>query len=143
MVAIRGVLCGMLVVIPALAVIAYDQAAERRHAREEAIDNTSRLETQNGFGLKVKHGLDVTAADLRISRAHTCALNLDAHLVRAIRAHANFAEHAPTVLLLIVVMAMLGFERVWLHVFGATFTIGRVIGAFGMPYERRLRVHPE
>jgi hypothetical protein len=56
----------------------------------------------------------------------------DAMLVRAIRAHANFAEHAPTVLLLLLVMASLRFEQLWLHLFGAMFTIGRVIGAIGM-----------
>jgi hypothetical protein len=56
----------------------------------------------------------------------------DAMLVRAIRAHANFAEHAPIVLLLLLVMALLGFEQLWLHLFGAVFTTGRAIGAIGM-----------
>ena len=56
----------------------------------------------------------------------------DPDLTRAIRAHANFAEHAPIVLLLLLVLALLGVEPLWLHVFGATFTIGRVVGAIGM-----------
>jgi len=56
----------------------------------------------------------------------------DPALTRAIRAHANFAEYAPTVLLLLLVMAFLGFGSLWLHGFGALFTIGRVVGAFGM-----------
>lgn len=56
----------------------------------------------------------------------------DAVLTRAIRAHANFAEHAPIVLLLLLVLAAVGVEPLWLHVYGATFTIGRVIGALGM-----------
>lgn len=56
----------------------------------------------------------------------------DATLTRAIRAHANFAEHAPTVLLLLLMMALLGFGSVWLHVFGTVFTTGRMIGAIGM-----------
>jgi hypothetical protein len=56
----------------------------------------------------------------------------DAALTRAIRAHGNFAEHAPVVLLLLLVMALLDFEPLWLHVLGATFTVGRAIGAFGM-----------
>ena len=56
----------------------------------------------------------------------------DATLVRAIRTHANFAEHAPIVILLLLLMALLGLERLWLHVFGAIFTSGRVIGAIGM-----------
>lgn len=56
----------------------------------------------------------------------------DAALTRAIRAHANFAEYAPMVLLLLVLLGLLGFEPVWLHAYGATFTAGRVVGAFGM-----------
>ena len=56
----------------------------------------------------------------------------DAALTRAIRAHANFAEHAPLVMLLLLMLALLGFEPIWLHVYGAVFTAGRVIGAVGM-----------
>lgn len=56
----------------------------------------------------------------------------DAKLTRAIRAHANFAEHAPIVLLLLLVLALLGFEPLWLHVYGAVFTVGRMVGAVGM-----------
>ena len=60
----------------------------------------------------------------------------DAMLTRAIRAHANFAEHAPLVLLLLLVLALLGVQPLWLHVYGATFTFGRAIGAFGMMREK-------
>ncbi len=42
-IAARALVLVMIVVIPALAVIAYDQAADRRHAREQAVDDTSRL----------------------------------------------------------------------------------------------------
>ena len=60
----------------------------------------------------------------------------DAALTRAIRAHANFAEHAPIVLLLLVVLALLDVAPMWLHIYGAGFTAGRVIGAFGMMREK-------
>jgi uncharacterized membrane protein YecN with MAPEG domain len=56
----------------------------------------------------------------------------DARLIRAIRAHANFAEHAPIVLLLMVMLAVLGLTPFWLHLYGAGFTAGRIIGAIGM-----------
>jgi len=56
----------------------------------------------------------------------------DEVLIRSIRAHANFAEHAPTVLSLLLAMAFIGTPNLWLHAFGATFTVGRVVGAFGM-----------
>ncbi len=60
----------------------------------------------------------------------------DAALTRAVRAHANFAEYAPLVLLLLLVLALLGFRPAWLHVYGATFTLGRIVGAFGMMREK-------
>lgn len=56
----------------------------------------------------------------------------DGALTRAIRAHANFAEHAPMVLLLLLVLALLGADPLLLHLYGAIFTIGRIIGAIGM-----------
>jgi uncharacterized membrane protein YecN with MAPEG domain len=56
----------------------------------------------------------------------------DAVLTRAIRTHANFAEYAPIVLLLLLMLALLGFDPLWLHVYGGVFTVGRVIGAIGM-----------
>lgn len=56
----------------------------------------------------------------------------DAALTRAIRAHANFAEHAPIILLVLLMLALLGSKPLWLHVYGGVFTLGRVIGAFGM-----------
>lgn len=56
----------------------------------------------------------------------------DAVLTRAIRAHANYAEYAPLVLLLLLVLALLGVAPLWLHLYGAIFTLGRLIGAAGM-----------
>jgi uncharacterized membrane protein YecN with MAPEG domain len=56
----------------------------------------------------------------------------DATLTRAIRAHANFAEYAPLVLLLLLAIALLGGPPSWLHGLGAGFTAGRVFHAFGM-----------
>jgi uncharacterized membrane protein YecN with MAPEG domain len=60
----------------------------------------------------------------------------DAKLTRAIRAHANFAEHAPIVLLVLFVLAVLDVAPVWLHIYGAGFTAGRVIGGFGMMLDK-------
>jgi uncharacterized membrane protein YecN with MAPEG domain len=60
----------------------------------------------------------------------------DATLVRAIRAHANFAEYAPLVLLLLLALALLGASALWLHLLGAMFTVGRVFHVLGMMRER-------
>jgi uncharacterized membrane protein YecN with MAPEG domain len=60
----------------------------------------------------------------------------DAHLTRAVRAHANFAEYAPLVLLLLLGIALLDGPAGWLHVLGAGFTIGRVLHTFGMMLDK-------
>jgi hypothetical protein len=60
----------------------------------------------------------------------------DAALTRAIRAHGNYVEYAPMVLLILLVMALLGFKPVILHIYGAVFTLGRVVGAVGMMQTR-------
>jgi hypothetical protein len=60
----------------------------------------------------------------------------DAALTRAIRAHGNYAEFAPLVLLMLLILALLGFRPIVLHLFGGMFTAGRVIGAIGMMRER-------
>ena len=60
----------------------------------------------------------------------------DAALMRAIRAHGNYAEYAPMVLLILVMLAWLGFTPLVLHLYDGIFTAGRVIGAVGMMRER-------
>ena len=56
----------------------------------------------------------------------------DANLTRAIRAHANFSEHAPIALFLLVALALTNAPQLHLHALGTTFTLGRVVHAFGM-----------
>ncbi len=60
----------------------------------------------------------------------------DAVLTRAIRAHANFAEYAPLVLLLLLAVALLDGPLEWVHVLGAGFTIGRIFHVFGMMLDK-------
>jgi uncharacterized protein len=62
----------------------------------------------------------------------------DATLTRAIRAQGNFAEYAPTVMLLLFALSMIGYDAVALHLFGGSFTVGRVLHAIGM----MRRTHP-
>lgn len=49
-----------------------------------------------------------------------------------IRAHGNFTENAPLALLGLIALAMLSAPPIALHVFGATFFLGRVAHAMGM-----------
>jgi uncharacterized membrane protein YecN with MAPEG domain len=53
----------------------------------------------------------------------------DAGLSRAIRAHANFAEHAPLALLMMALAAMAGAPALAVHVVGLMLTVGRLLHA--------------
>ena len=56
----------------------------------------------------------------------------DPGLMRAIRAHANFAEYVPLILILLI-LAELQAARYWLlHLLGAMLFIGRALHAYGI-----------
>ncbi len=56
----------------------------------------------------------------------------DPDLLSRIRAHGNFAENAPLLLIGLLCLASLSVLPIVLHVFGATFTLGRIFHALGM-----------
>lgn len=56
----------------------------------------------------------------------------DSELNTRIRAHGNFIENAPLLLIGLFSLAMLSALPVVLHIFGAAFTIGRIFHALGM-----------
>jgi uncharacterized protein len=53
-------------------------------------------------------------------------------LLRAVRAHANFAEYTPFALLLITFMELKGVSHVLLHAHCAALLVGRCSHAFGV-----------
>jgi uncharacterized membrane protein YecN with MAPEG domain len=53
-------------------------------------------------------------------------------LERAIRAHGNFVEYVPLILLLLLLLAVSGLGVVWLHVMGITLTVARVLHGWGL-----------
>jgi len=53
-------------------------------------------------------------------------------LERAIRAHGNFIEYAPLILLLMLLLALGGVSPIRLHVIGAALTLGRLLHAWGL-----------
>ena len=57
----------------------------------------------------------------------------DPRMMATTRAHANFAEYAPIVLVLIAAIELAGGAQVWLWAAGAVFVVGRVAHALGMP----------
>jgi uncharacterized membrane protein YecN with MAPEG domain len=56
----------------------------------------------------------------------------DERLLRRMRAHANFVENTPLVLILIAVVELSGKGGVWLAVVGALYMLARVAHALGM-----------
>ena len=56
----------------------------------------------------------------------------DPLLFSRIRAHGNFTENAPLLLIGLFALASLSASPIALHIFGALFTIGRVLHAMGM-----------
>jgi uncharacterized membrane protein YecN with MAPEG domain len=55
--------------------------------------------------------------------------------VRAIRAHGNATEYIPLTILLMLILSLLSTPTLLLHAFGAAFTVGRVLHAYGMTRE--------
>lgn len=56
----------------------------------------------------------------------------DAELAARVRAHGNFAEYAPLVLLLLLLAELAGWPPVLLHVIGATLIAGRLAHAWSL-----------
>jgi len=56
----------------------------------------------------------------------------NAQLTSAIRAHANFTEYAPIVLVLLLCLALTNTAALPLHILGATFTFARISHGIGM-----------
>jgi uncharacterized membrane protein YecN with MAPEG domain len=70
---------------------------------------------RNRVGLKINDG-DGGSAPMRM----------------AIRAHANFAQHAPLALLLIGFAETMGTSKILIHVLGAVLVLARLLSAWGL-----------
>ena len=53
-------------------------------------------------------------------------------LERAIRAHGNFIEYVPLILVLLLLLELSGLGAIWLHVMGIALTLGRILHAWGL-----------
>jgi uncharacterized membrane protein YecN with MAPEG domain len=56
----------------------------------------------------------------------------DPDMLARIRAHGNFIEVAPLALIGLIAVAMLNGSPIALHLFGATYFIGRILHVLGM-----------
>jgi uncharacterized protein len=53
-------------------------------------------------------------------------------LEQAIRAHGNFVEYVPIILLLLLLLELCGTRAIVLYALGAALTIGRILHAWGL-----------
>lgn len=53
-------------------------------------------------------------------------------LVKATRIHANFSEYIPLALILLACYEVSSAGSLWVHVFGATLVVGRILHAIGL-----------
>jgi len=53
-------------------------------------------------------------------------------LEQAIRAHGNFVEYVPLILILLLLLELGGLAPLWLHVMGIALTLGRILHAWGL-----------
>lgn len=56
----------------------------------------------------------------------------DAVLEQRIRAHANFVENAPLALILLLLFERGGADPIYVHAFGASFVVARILHAEGI-----------
>jgi uncharacterized membrane protein YecN with MAPEG domain len=57
-------------------------------------------------------------------------------MLRAMRAHGNNAEFVPLALVMLLIAELMGGSSLWLHVFGGTLTVSRILQPIGIHQER-------
>jgi uncharacterized membrane protein YecN with MAPEG domain len=55
-------------------------------------------------------------------------------LLRRIRAHANFAEYVPLLLLMLGFLEVSGLPKAWLHGLGATLLLARLLHGYALSF---------
>ena len=63
----------------------------------------------------------------------------DPQMLRVIRGHANFAEHIPLALLLMLVMELGKFSIYLLHALGIALIVSRVMHAYALSFTQKFR----
>jgi uncharacterized membrane protein YecN with MAPEG domain len=84
--------------------------------------------------------LSVMVIRLRVAKRISIGDGDDRTLSRMTRVFGNFAEYAPLVVILLVLAEMLGTAKLWLHIFGIVFIVGRIAHAVGL--YRTLGINP-
>src|SRR5262249_40098447 len=59
----------------------------------------------------------------------------DQVLLVAVRRHANFAEFVPFIVVMLAMIEINGFPKIWIHALGALLVIARLIHPFGLKHD--------
>jgi uncharacterized membrane protein YecN with MAPEG domain len=76
--------------------------------------------------------LAINVVRLRVKTRTNLGSGGNAALEQAIRAHGNFSEYAPFILLLMLITAMSGESPYWLHAMGIALTAARLLHPWGL-----------
>lgn len=76
--------------------------------------------------------LGLRVGQLRVSEKVLVGDGGNQRLVARMRAHANFAEYAPCVLILLALVELAAGSSPWLWAAGAVFIVGRLLHGIGM-----------
>ncbi|UZK65263.1 MAPEG family protein [Sphingomonas sp. M1-B02] len=85
-----------------------------------------------GAAALINFWLGLRISQLRISEKILVGDGGNPRMVARMRAHLNFAEYAPIVLILIALVEMARGTQYWLWIVAAVFIVGRVLHGFGM-----------
>jgi uncharacterized membrane protein YecN with MAPEG domain len=80
--------------------------------------------------------LALNVVRFRLGRHVGLGVGADGTLEQPVRVHANFAENAPTFLVLLLLAELAGLDASWLHVAGVVFVVSRLLHAFGLSTNR-------
>ena len=80
--------------------------------------------------------LALNVVRFRLGRHVGLGVGADGTLEQPVRVHANFAENAPTFLVLLLLAELAGLDSTWLDVAGVVFVVSRLLHAFGLSTNR-------
>jgi uncharacterized membrane protein YecN with MAPEG domain len=95
--------------------------------------------TTTGAAALINFWLAMRVGQLRIGKKISLGDGGHPRLLARMRAHSNFAEYAPIVLILIALIEFAVGTQLWLWVVAALFIIARILHGFGMDGAMRLR----
>ena len=85
-----------------------------------------------GAAALINFWLGLRISQLRLAEKILVGDGGNPRMIARMRAHLNFAEYAPIVLILIALVELAAGTQFWLWAVAATFIVARVLHAFGM-----------